>query len=56
MNYCDENDIVIDLETDDWLIGNQVLQLINSLYQKGNNVDNKNEELWYAMINSIGTN
>lgn len=31
--YCNEDDIILDLDADDWLIGNQVFQLINALYQ-----------------------
>ncbi len=34
--YCQDEDIVIDLDSDDWLIGNQVFQLVNSVYQAGN--------------------
>lgn len=32
--YCREDDIVIDADADDWLIGRQVFQLVNTLYQK----------------------
>lgn len=35
MNYCQEGDIVVDIDADDWLIGNQVFQLVNSVYQAG---------------------
>lgn len=32
---CKDGDIIIDLDTDDYLIGNQVFQLVNTMYQKG---------------------
>jgi glycosyltransferase involved in cell wall biosynthesis len=35
MNYCKDGDIVVDLDSDDWLIGRQAFQLVNSLYQTG---------------------
>jgi hypothetical protein len=35
MNYCKDGDIVVDLDSDDWLIGRQTFQLVNSLYQTG---------------------
>lgn len=35
MNYCQEGDIIIDIDANDWLIGNQVFQLVNSLFQEG---------------------
>jgi hypothetical protein len=35
-NFCDENDIIVDLDADDFIIGKQVFQLINSIYQAGN--------------------
>jgi glycosyltransferase involved in cell wall biosynthesis len=35
MTYCRDGDIVVDVDADDWLIGNQVLQLVNSIYQAG---------------------
>lgn len=41
IEYCNENDIVIDVDTDDWIIGNQVFQLVNSIYQTGNVIDGK---------------
>lgn len=41
IEYCSENDIVIDVDTDDWIIGNQVFQLVNSIYQTGNIIDGK---------------
>ncbi len=36
MDFCLDGDIIIDLDADDWLIGNQVFQLVNSIYQAGN--------------------
>jgi hypothetical protein len=35
-NYCPDDSIVLDLDADDWIIGNQVFQLVNSIYQSGN--------------------
>lgn len=35
-DYCKSGDIVVDIDADDWLIGNQVFQLINTAYQAGN--------------------
>lgn len=35
-NYCEHDDIVIDLDADDSLVGSQVLQLLNTLYQSTN--------------------
>lgn len=32
---CREDDIIIDLDTDDYIIGNQAFQLVNTLYQQG---------------------
>lgn len=52
-NYCEEDDIVIDMDADDWLIGNQVFQLVNSLYQTGNIWEGKREELWCAYFSNI---
>lgn len=34
------------MDADDWIIGNQVFQLVNTLYQTGNWYEGKNEELW----------
>ena len=31
--FCSEKEIIVDLDADDWLIGNQVLKLINNVYQ-----------------------
>lgn len=30
------------MDADDWLIGNQVFQLVNSLYQQGHNYQGEN--------------
>lgn len=32
---CQKGDIILDLDTDDFLVGNQVFQLVNTLYQRG---------------------
>ena len=32
--FCSENDIIIDYEPDDTIIGSQVLRLYNTFYQK----------------------
>lgn len=34
--YCREDDIVVDIDSDDNLIGRQVFQLVNTLFQKQN--------------------
>lgn len=34
--FCQDGDIVIDMDSDDWIVGTQVFQLVNSLYQAGN--------------------
>lgn len=34
MNYCDEQDIVIQLDGDDWLNSKKVLEYINEFYEK----------------------
>jgi hypothetical protein len=36
---------VLDLDADDWLIGNQVFQIVNSLY--------RNQNLWACYFNNI---
>lgn len=36
MDYCGEEDIIVDMDADDWIIGKQVFQLVSSLYQAGN--------------------
>lgn len=41
INYCQEDDIVIDIDTDDWIIGKQVFQLVNAIYQTGNVINGK---------------
>lgn len=43
MIYCGENEIVLDMDADDWLIGSQVFQLVNTLYQTGNYYKGKYE-------------
>lgn len=34
LNYCDENDIVVQVDGDDWLIDSNVLTYINSFYNE----------------------
>jgi hypothetical protein len=34
--YCKEGDIIIDIDADDYIIGSQVFQLVNTIYQTGN--------------------
>jgi glycosyltransferase involved in cell wall biosynthesis len=34
LNYCDENDIVVQVDGDDWLIDSNVLTYINDFYNK----------------------
>lgn len=41
--YCGDDDIVIVLDGDDSLIGNQVLQVLNNVY--------KNQKYWYVYSN-----
>lgn len=43
--YCKSGEIVLDVDADDWLIGNQVFKIINVLYQ-----DN---ELWACYFNNL---
>lgn len=50
---CQSGDIIIDLDTDDYLIGNQVFQLVNSLYQQGNYYKGKHEDLWSLFLDYI---
>lgn len=38
--FCNENDIVLNIDTDDMLIGHQVFNVLNSVYQDPN--------IWYA--------
>lgn len=38
--YCNEDDIVVNIDGDDRLIGSQVLQILNSVY--------KNSNYWYV--------
>ena len=51
--YCQEGDIIIDMDADDWIIGNQVFQLVNTVYQTGKTVDGKQEEVWSAFFTNI---
>lgn len=50
---CQDGDVIIDLDTDDYLIGNQAFQLANAVYQAGNQVDGKNEEIWGLWMNFL---
>jgi hypothetical protein len=50
---CQKGDIIIDLDTDDYLIGSQVFQLVNSLYQSGYDYKGKKEEVWSLFMNFI---
>ena len=44
-NHCEERDIIFDIDADDSLIGRQVLNIINSLYQR--------TEKWFIYSNNI---
>lgn len=44
-DICRKGDIIIDLDSDDWLIGNQVFQIVNSIYQ--------NSDVWACYFNNI---
>lgn len=35
MEYCERDDIIVEIDAEDMLIGKQVFQLINSVYQRG---------------------
>ena len=45
-NYCSEDDIIIDIDADDELIGNYIFQLYNSLYQT-------NPDKWLIYSNTL---
>lgn len=51
---CQDGDIIIDLDTDDYLIGNQVFQLVNTFYQKGQYYNGKHEDIWSLFLNYVG--
>lgn len=38
--YCNHDDIVIHVDSDDWFIGNQVLNVVNAVYQ--------DPEIWFV--------
>lgn len=38
VNHCSEDDIVLDVDADDELVGNKVFQLVNTLYRRNKNV------------------
>ena len=44
-NYCESGDIIIDIDADDSLIGRQVLQVLNTLYQT--------TDQWFIYSNNI---
>ena len=44
--HCEEDDIILDVDADDSLIGNQVFKLVNSIYQK-------NSDKWAVYFNFI---
>ena len=39
IEHCPEDSIIVDVDTDDWVVGKQVLQVVNSIYQAGNYVN-----------------
>ncbi len=43
IKYCQDGEIIIDLDSDDWLIGKQTFQLVNSFYQAGHIYKGKKE-------------
>ncbi len=51
--YCYDGEIVVDMDSDDWLIGNQVFQLINTVYQKGNIYKGEKYDVWQAYTTNI---
>lgn len=48
-NHCNPGEIIIDLDSDDALIGKQVFRLLNSFYQK-------DHDLWLFYMNHIVSN
>ena len=44
--FCSEEDIILDLDADDWLIGNQVMKVINNAYQS-------HSDKWVIYFSSI---
>lgn len=54
-NYCSPGDIVLEIDADDYLVGRQVFQLINSVYQLGNHFNGTREDIWAAYFNHIST-
>lgn len=54
MEYCNEDDIIVDMDADDWIIGKQVFQMVNSIYQAGHFYNGKREDLWLAYTSNIG--
>jgi len=43
--FCDKDDIIVNIDTDDKFIGNQVFKTINAIYQ--------NENIWSAFSRFI---
>jgi hypothetical protein len=52
-NYCPQDSIVLDLDADDWIIGNQVFQLVNSIYQFGKLYKNMKYDIWALYLGHI---
>lgn len=41
------------MDADDWIIGNQVFQLVNSLYQSGHSYKGNHYDLWSLYFGHI---
>ena len=52
-NYCPVDSIILDMDADDWIIGNQVFQLVNTLYQTENIYKNIKYDLWALYFSHI---
>lgn len=57
-SFCGENDIIVDMDADDWLLGRQVFQLVNTVYQQGGNSYNITEgkDTWAVYFNLLKAN
>lgn len=44
-NYCDEDDIILDIDPDDIILGRQAFKFINSVYQ--------NPDVWIFYTNYV---
>lgn len=51
--FCGQEDIVLDMDADDWLIGSQVFQLVNTLYQAGYSYKGQTEETWSVYLSFL---